>query len=145
MKRILALFMCIILLLCGCSSEKFIKEDVKIYFSNAEKTGVESETRRIKYLEEENKLVILMEELLKGPENTNLKNIISKDTKVNEVIVNNNLAIIDFSKEFISENETDNLIIRACVVHTITSVPGIENVLITIESSPSNNVATYNL
>ena len=133
MKRILALLMCITLLMCGCSGDKSIKEDVEIYFSNAEKTGVESETRKIKYLPEENKIMVILEELLKGPENTNLKSIIPKDTKVNEVITNNNLVIIDFSKEFISENETDNLIIRACVVHTVTSVPGIENVLITVE------------
>ncbi len=139
MKKLTSLVLCMVFLLAGCSRNTE-KINAKLYFLNSEKTGVEYEEREISYTSDEDILALVLGELLKGPEKTDLKTIVPANLSVNEIIVNNNLAVVDFSSEFVLENNADNLLLRTCVVNTLTSVEGIDNVLILVNGDNLTDV-----
>lgn len=133
MKRIFAVIMCVILIsLAGCTNSDEKTIDVNFYYANSEKTTIEYEESSVTYTSQEEPMRKVIERLLQGPKSSKLQEIIPENTALNEVVTNNNLVIVDFSKEFITENEIDNLLIRACVVNTLTSIKGIDNVLILV-------------
>ncbi|MBO5454222.1 MAG: GerMN domain-containing protein [Clostridia bacterium] len=140
MKRITALILCIVfLLLTGCSGSSE-KMNVKLCFLDSEKTGVVYEEREISYTKDEEIPSLVMDEFLKGPENSELRTIVPEGLRVNEVITNNNLIVVDFSSEFVQENNADNLLLRTCVVNTLTAVAGIDNVLILVNGDNLTDV-----
>ena len=131
MKKIISVLICFVFLLTGCS-HKTEKLNTKLYFLNSEKTGVEYEEREIFYTSQDDIIKLILDEFLKGPEETDLRTIAPANLTVNEVIVNNNLVVVDFSENFVLEDNADNLLLRTCVVNTLTSVNGIDNVLILV-------------
>ena len=140
MKRITALILCIVfLLLTGCSGSSE-KMNVKLCFLDSEMTGVVYEEREISYTKDEEIPSLVMDEFLKGPENSELRTIVPEGLRVNEVITNNNLIVVDFSSEFVQENNADNLLLRTCVVNTLTAVAGIDNVLILVNGDNLTDV-----
>jgi len=132
MKRLIAVFTILVLVLAGCGDKDTKQMNVKLCFVNSDKTSVEYEEREINYTDNEEPVKKVLDEFLKGPENSGLKTIAPQGLAVNEVIINNNLVVVDFSKEFIMEKNAENLLLRACVFNTITAVEGIENVLILV-------------
>lgn len=139
MKKIISVLICLVFLLSGCS-QKTEKMNTKLYFLNSEKTGVEYEEREIFYTSDDDVLRLVLDEFLKGPEETDLRTIVPADLSINEIIVNNNLVVVDFSDDFVLENNTDNLLLRTCVVNTLTSVKGIDNVLILVNGDNLTDV-----
>jgi germination protein M len=86
----------------GCFINNGTKsESIKLYYALKGNTGLEMETREIKYKDERSKYVNTLEELLKGPTDTDKFEIsISKDTKVLDAKDDNGKLTVDFSKEF---------------------------------------------
>ena len=121
-----------LIVLAGCGDKDTKQMNVKLCFVNSDKMSVEYEEREINYTDNEEPVKKVLDEFLKGPENSGLKTIAPQGLAVNEVIINNNLVVVDFSKEFIMEKNAENLLLRACVFNTITAVEGIENVLILV-------------
>lgn len=133
LKRILSLILsCLILVLSGCTDKNETKIDVNFYYADSEKTAVNYEEITVKYTNREDPVLKVMERLLQGPKSSKLYNIIPEGTSINEVVTNNNLVVVDFSKEFITGNDIENILIRASVVNTLTSIDGIDNVLILV-------------
>ncbi len=66
----------------------------------------------------------------------NLKGIIPKGTKLNEVIIDNDLVTLDFSKEFLKIEEALSTKLIESIVYSITELDNITKVNITVESIP---------
>jgi germination protein M len=74
-----------------------------------------------------------VEGLLAGPESGDLVKSIPEGTKLLGINLKNDLAIVDFSKEFTSDNDVADDIEKVSLVNTLTEFEGINKVKILIE------------
>lgn len=115
------------------SDENLRQTIITLYFMDAETATLMPEARKIdakKLLENPYKL--LVELLIEGPKNEKLLKIIPENTKINNVEIINGIVNIDFSKEFI-ENQNlgktqEELIINSILksLKELTEVRGIK-------------------
>ena len=69
-----------------------------------------------------------------------LKGLISKDTELKSVTIENDLVSLDFTKEFMDVKEEDSLKLIESLVYSITELENINKINISIEG---NNLETY--
>ncbi len=137
MKKIISICLIVILVcsLVSCTNNKKFKEyEAKLYFSNAAKTDIVEQNRKIKYSGKGLLAEAVLEELLKGPEGTDATAIIPKNTKLLSVEIEDDCVVCDFSSEIYSVVETDNILIRTSILKTLTSISGITSVKILVDS-----------
>lgn len=87
------------------TDEQIRKTNIELFFWNQENNLLEKEIRSIdakKLIEEPAKVII--EELLKGPNNKSLIKLIPENTKINNAKIEKGTLYIDFSEEFINSN-----------------------------------------
>lgn len=118
------------------SDEQLRETMISLYYIN-DNNEITCEYRKIdskKLLENPYNQVMNM--LLEGPKNEELKTAIPKDVKVNSITRQGECLKIDFSKEFI-ENQNDNVETQGLVinqiVNTMTQFSEINNIKISIE------------
>ena len=77
----------------------------------------------------------VLRELLKGPSLPNYQSTIPKETKINYTKISGDKMIIDFSKEFIVENETEEENARKIfsIVYTLTEIKEINQIEIYVD------------
>ena len=79
----------------------------------------------------ENKYVDALYELMKLPVDSSLYRLVPDSTKINSIVVEDGLAKVDFSKEFVEDKITsdteDNLLIYS-IVNTLTEFPEVNSV-----------------
>ena len=126
----------------GCSQ----MVDTKIYFAKYEDntTYLAPEIRPV--LKDENFYKNIIDELIKGPKSEQLLPTIPSTVAVNSVIIEDGLAIIDFSKEIITDTSTiphssttENLAIFS-IVDTLTEFTDIKKVRITVEGKQKGTI-----
>ena len=126
----------------GCTP----KVDVTIYFAkySDNQAYLDPEIRKIS--KDANFYKTVIEELIKGPVNKELYPTIPSDTKVNYVIVSDNLATVDFSKEIITNAEqiphssTTEILAIYSIVNTLTNFEEIKKVKITVEGKDNGQI-----
>ena len=101
-----------------------------LYFENIETGELETEIKLIDAnLLIKNPYKELIDLLIKGPQSSNLKKLIPDGTKLNDVNIEKNCAIINFSEEFLNyENEEKKLKIINSIVNTLTNLKEINSV-----------------
>ena len=93
----------------------------------------------------------VLEELIKGPETSDLYPVIPSDVRVNSVKISDSTAIVDFSKEIITNFEeiphssTTEVLAIFSIVNTLTEFEEIERVKITIEGKDSGEIDGLNI
>jgi len=128
------------------SFEKEVKgteeQAIKLYFSNEDADAVRGETRIIdisKTASREEILQMVLEELIEGPENSNLNRTIPPEVKVKSIKINNQTAIVDFSEEMHTKHwggaAGESMTINS-LVNTLTEFDYIELVKLTVEGQP---------
>ncbi len=138
---IMLISICIIKL-AGSESEqmeeitKESESKVLLYFYDEEGKVLAPEYRIISIEQlKENMEENILRELLKGPTLPNYKSVIPEETKINFTNISGDKMIIDFSKEFIVENETEEE--RACkifsIVYTMTEIKEINEIEISVD------------
>ena len=110
--------------------EKRIK--VMLYFANKDNTAVFPEEREVE-VKDGAIMKAAVEALLDGPSDVSLRKAIPDGTRLLGINRKENLAIVDFSKEYNLTNSTGDAIARVAVVNTLTGIPGIEKVKILVE------------
>lgn len=116
------------------SEEQMRKTIVSLYFKSGEEIVPEARLIDVKELLN-NPYEEILNMLIDGPKNNNLKNTIPTGTKINKIQKENDTLIIDFSKEFIDnhlggEKEENNTIM--CIVNTVTELTEINSIKILI-------------
>lgn len=101
-----------------------------LYFENIETGELETEIRLMDAnLLIKNPYKELIDLLIKGPQSSNLKKLIPDGTRLNDVNIEKNCAIINFSEEFLNyENEEKKLKIINSIVNTLTNLKEINSV-----------------
>jgi germination protein M len=74
-----------------------------------------------------------VEGLIAGPDNVNLAGPIPENTKLLGINLKNDLAIVDFSKEFKSKNDMAEIVEKISLVDTLTGISGINKVKVLVE------------
>lgn len=101
-----------------------------LYFENIETGELETEIKLMDAnLLIKNPYKELIDLLIKGPQSSNLKKLIPDGTRLNDVNIEKNCAIINFSEEFLNyENEEKKLKIINSIVNTLTNLKEINSV-----------------
>jgi germination protein M len=129
-----------LLLLSSCT------QSISLYFADYEENEsyLVKEVRQIKPDDSLYKKAV--EELIKGPESSDLYPTLPSDVKVNSVEISGDTAVVDFSKEIITNTDeiphsstTETLAIYS-IVNTLTEFEEIDKVKITVEGRDSGQI-----
>jgi spore germination protein GerM len=127
------------------SEEQERQTKIKLYYENIETGKLEAEERLIDVgVIEKRPYETLIGFLMENPENEKLKKIIPEGTKINSVLLKDNIVVIDFSKEF-----TENINLGAqkegnivySIVNTLTSLIEVDGVRILVEGAENKAFA----
>lgn len=113
------------------------KETVKLYFPQVPDIElVEHEIEIEGGLGKEEKIKKIINELIKGPKESNLLPVIPPDSKLNSVIVLDKAVYLDFSKEFVDNHPGGSLgeyNTIYSIINSVTGLGGIDDVYFTVE------------
>lgn len=149
MKKIILFMLSIITLIISVvtsvNSENIIEEAVSsdetekllVYFPRlpdirftAEEIELESN------ISKEEKIRLIINRLIEGSEKANLIDVIPRGSKLNNVYIKENIAFIDFSKEFVENHPGGSLgeyNTIYSIVNSLTEINGIEQVVFLID------------
>ena len=119
-------------------------QTVKLYFSNADNDRLVTEQRQINIKSGQDKYTVVLQTLLKGPQNDKYRVNISPNTRIYGTIKQNNKLIVDVNKDFsaFGGSMAETLGVGA-FVNTLTQFKEINEVKILVEGEelkgPSGN------
>lgn len=113
------------------SSEKTLK----IYFLNKTATDIVTEERHMDG-DNDKLLDLLIEEILKGPDSGKNKPVVGKNTVVKSKKKTDTYITVDFSKEFLRESDTENMLSVYAISRTLCQVEKVTDVMVTVEGEP---------
>ncbi len=113
------------------------KTIISLYFKDKNSGGIAKETRMIDSKELlKNPYKTLVELLLTGPENTNYEKIIPDGTDIIDVTNENGCIIINFSKEYIGDDEKLSNA-RESILRTLTELTEVTDIKILVDGVES--------
>lgn len=141
-----------LLMLCACAISP--KEDkgenaIDVYYLNKEETKVVAESYEPEAGTKETMLPELIQLLSTQPKDVDLIAPISDAFEVLDYTVEETQLILNFDVRYLDMDTTKEILTRAALVRTLTQLPGIEYVSITVENEPlqdtnGNLVGTMN-
>lgn len=112
-------------------------ETIKLYFANAEGTGLVLEERQIETNSNKEHVRCIMEQLIAGPDkNSGLTATVPSETKIRDIKVKDGVCYVDLSKDFITKHTGGSmaeLITIKSIVNSLTEVPEVKKVQFLIE------------
>ena len=118
------------------TGEQLRQTIITLYFLDPNTYDISPEARQIDAKELlDNPYEFLINLLIEGPKNENLLKLIPENTKLNSAEIKDNILYIDFSEDFIKEQnlgkEQEELILKS-IVNTVTELTEINKVVILI-------------
>ncbi len=122
------------------------KEIIELYYFNDTMTSIISEEHQIKKESKDEMIELVLEKLSSSPSKQSNKQIIQKGTgwtisKGQEGI------LVDFSKDFLSENRSQNVLSAYAVIKSLCSIRGVSSVKVTAGGediiTPENTTLSY--
>lgn len=126
-------------------NEELTAEIVALYFSEAEANGLIKEEREVS-VDGKDLKVLVLEELLKGPRSAELNPTIPQGVKVLSVVLEDGIAVVNFSEELRSKHSggsTGELLTVYSIVNTLTDLPGVEKVKFLVEGEELETLAGH--
>lgn len=123
------------------TEEQMRQTMVSLYFKSGEEIVPEARLIDVKQLLN-NPYEEILKMLIEGPKNNNLKSTIPEGTKINKLIKENDILIIDFSEEFINNHkggEKEEEISIKSIVNTVTELTEINGVKILINGEENKS------
>jgi germination protein M len=120
------------------------KEQVALYFGNKNDDAVVKETRNIEIASNATREDIIrkvLEELIKGPQRTDLVRTIPPEVKVKSVEIKDKIAYVDFSAEMHTKHwhgAAGEAMTINSLVNTLTEFSDIKKVKMTVDGKPMN-------
>ena len=131
------------------SDEQIRETIITLYFKNKENEQIEVEARKADVGELiKDPYNYLINELINGPKNEKLEKIIPEGVRINKTEIQNNVLIIDFSKEFIEnapEGENEQKLILKSIVNTLTELTEVNYVKILIDGNEEKGFKNSNV
>jgi len=119
-------------------------KEITLYFADSQAMFVVPEKRNInvsKNIAIEDLLKSVIEELIIGPTTEGLYKTIPQEVKINNIVVENDLARVDFSEEMQTKHwrgAAGEQMTVASIVNTLTEFQNIKRVLTTVDGEPMN-------
>jgi len=157
------LILVIIIFLTGCQSYTIVNEDsinypiinpmpegyqVAIHLFYPQKHyDILKEEVRIVNLENKKLETVVIEELLKGTQKSEFRNIIPNGVKVLSVYLQDDIAYVNFNKALIKEDldESEEAFIIYSIVNSLTKIENIDKVQILIEGEKREKLNRYKI
>ncbi len=120
-------------------------EEIILYFANGQADRLLQETRQVVVTDRDINVVIL-EELIKGPQDPELGRTVPEDTRVNQVEVEAGLAYADFSEELRTSHwggSTGEILTVYSIVNTLAERPEIDRVQFIIDGEEIETLAGH--
>ena len=118
--------------------------EVTLYFADDQAMYVVAEKRNINMEQNASKdklIKVLIEEMIKGPENTDLYPTIPKEARVNSVVVVGERVTIDFSEEMNTKHShgaAGERMTLTSIANTLTEIAEIREVVLLLNGKPLN-------
>ena len=106
--------------LVGTNSYRYAA--LSLYFSNKDGNKIVREVRNVHYSSNTTLERVVMEQLLKGPMNTQLLPILPEDVRVLSVSVEGNLCTLNLSKEFLNVRGAEALLPEVTIYAIVDSL-----------------------
>ncbi len=106
--------------------------EATLYFASEDNSAVRKETREILVVDGAILRACILA-LLEGPKTEGLRQTIPEGTAILGVNLKNNVAIVDFSGEYLNVQGLSEVTERVSIVNTLTEIPGVEKVRIMVE------------
>ena len=138
MKRIftgLMLFFCMAFLICGCSEKEKKESEYVIYYKNPEGTKLVTEPFEKKGLTQPELLDEFLTALIKDYSEDCLSTI-PKNVELMRYELKDSQLTISFGKEYKEMNKTDEVLLRAAVVRTVTQLKSVQYVSFVVGEIP---------
>lgn len=120
------------------------EQTVTLYFANQDATAVLPESRTVVFppgTGTAEQLKIVLEELIRGPQQANLVRTIPPEVRIRSLDVRERTAYVDFSEEMHTRHPggaAGESMTIASLVNTLTEFRDIERVMMTVEGAPMN-------
>lgn len=125
-----------IFVLSGCDSDGKT-QSVTLYFLKKNTLTLTSEDREITKGENlTDNASIIIAELFKGPNEEGSSSPFPKGVSLNSIKIKDNIAHVDFNKNYKFEKDTDLLLANLCLMSTLCELDGIESIDISVDGSP---------
>lgn len=137
-KKRMCIFLSLIMLLSlgGCGQNEEKKGEYQIYYLNMDMSKIVAEEYDSTGAEGEELIKELLVKLQSAPDSSKLRQTIPANVTVKSFKINGSYLYIDFSEEYKSLTATEEVLIRAAVVKTLTQTGVCPLVAFTINSEP---------
>lgn len=121
------------------------RRECELYFLNSEQTSLEVEKREVRYKDDADLYIKVIDELIKGPNTVRVKPILNGKVKFLTIDMNDGANIItNFSTEFLCGDTSKDMLRVYSVVKTLCSLNSINSVKVLVDGkeilSPDGNV-----
>lgn len=131
----------LVLLLTACKKESSAEEGNPyiIYEVNKEETKVSGREILTKETDSQALLELLMDELSRAPENTDLRAAIPDMISLESYTLSDESVILNFANNYSELSLTGEVLTRAAIVRTLTQIPDVNYVSFLVEGNPLLN------
>lgn len=143
MHRLTAIAVVVVVLVVAvCGVWKLVtagvsKTEVDLYFINTAGTGIVSSKKTIKYRDDNELIYNTLEKLRKGPSSRRLGEVMSRDTEIESAVFDREgRIIVEFSKNFLLDDPSKNVLNTYAVVKTLCSTASVSEAKILVEGEP---------
>lgn len=105
-----------------------------LFFFNDTSSSLVAENQKIKYSADEDIREKIIDAIIKGSSNSKNVKIVDKNTKLNSIEKKSQGIVVDFSSEFLSGDQTKNVLAAYAIVKTLCQIPGVTSVKVTVNS-----------
>lgn len=139
-KIFLSFVFILVLLMAGCNKEKeaqSTKDDLgyDIYYIKKDEYNLVSEKHVIDE-EDNSRLISKMIYYMMNPDNNDLQSVINSRVKILDYSITDNVIYLNFSGEYTSQKDVEELLCRAAFVKTITQIEGIDFLGVNVNEQP---------
>lgn len=112
--------------------------DIKLYFANTDGKSLVAENRKVPYSTNISMEKLIMEQLLEGPEDSDLKSAIPEGTKLVNVSVLDGVCYVSLDETFQNQDyNIDESVVIFSIVNSLSELSGINKVQISINGDTS--------
>lgn len=139
-KRVFLLFFCAMLvLLIGCKEEDVSSAPYKIYYLNAEQTGLVEEAYMGETEDAQKGVEEMLECLQKGTDKIEEQSVIPEGVEILKYDLQNAKLILYFNADYLKMDPVQEVLSRAALVRSLTQLDGVKQVAFYVDGEPLKN------
>ena len=137
-KRVLSILLvfAMLLTLTGCNQEEQKEGEYQVYYLNMDRTNLVQEAYDSTGAEGEELIMELLDRLKSAPDSSKLRPTIPENVEIKGISMNGSYLYIDFNQKYNEMTPTEEVLVRAGIVRTLTQTGICPLVAFTVNSEP---------